>query len=445
MGTAVLADHLRRGPRSEPAGGGGYHHLRMNAVDSPRSSDLTANAITPSSVLLVTPLWSRDGGVATHVQASAAALAEHGVAVHVLAAENNCDEDVPGVNVHHSPELLHTHTSMTVRLGEAMASRPDVVHLHQVDDPEIVAVLREQVPVVISAHGYTACTSGLYYFHPGHECTRAHGLGCIPNLLARGCAHTRDPRPLPKSYRKASRGLQALEQADLTIAYSSAVERHLAANGIARRRVIPLFPTTAPKRGTGHATRRRVVFAGRIVAAKGVDTLIRAAREVDGEFVLCGDGWQVDAMRKLAARLGVQARVRFTGWLGADDLAQELADASVVVVPSRWPEPFGLVGIEALAAGRPVIASSTGGIGDWLANGVSGLCVPPGDASALARALTELLGDPERQRAMGIAGREAVAARFSAERHVAALLDGYRTARGNWQAAGPSPRRAGLR
>jgi glycosyltransferase involved in cell wall biosynthesis len=412
----------------------------MNTVDSARSSEDATDSMAPSSVLLVTPLWSRHGGVATHVQASAAALAEHGVAVHVLAAENNCDEELPGVSVHRSAQLLHSHTPMAVRLAEAMSSRPEVVHLHQVDDPEIVAALREQVPVVISAHGYTACTSGLYYFRPGHECTRSHGLGCVPNLLARGCAHTHDPRPLPRSYRNATRGLEALEQADLAVAYSSAVERHLAANGIKRRCVIPLFSTMAAKRGSGHAARRRVVFAGRIVAAKGVDTLIRAAREVEGEFVLCGEGWQLDAMRKLAARLGVAARIRFAGWLGAEELAQELADASIVVVPSRWPEPFGLVGIEALAAGRPVIATSTGGIGDWLTDGVSGLCVPPGDARALALALTELLDDPERQRVMGAAGRETVAARFSAERHVAALLEAYRAAISSWQSASPSPR-----
>ena len=405
----------------------------MNTLDSPRSALLATDATTPSSVLLVTPLWSRNGGVSTHVQASAAALARHGLAVHVLAAEIDRDGAAPGVSVHHSPELLSSHIAMDVRLGAAISSPPDLVHLHQVDDPELVAALRERAPVVISAHGYTACTSGVYYFRPGQECTRSHGLACVPNLTLRGCWHSRDPRPLPKAYRRATRGLEALRQADLAVAYSSAVERHLAANGITRRRVLPLFSTMQARSASPEATRRRVVFAGRIVAAKGVDTLIRAARDVDGEFVLCGDGWQLPAMRGLAARLGVQARIDFRGWLAAEELAQELADASIVVVPSRWPEPFGLVGIEAMAAGRPVIASATGGIGDWLQDGVSGLSVPPGDAAALARALNELLGDPERQRAMGIAGREIVAARFSAEHHVAALLEGYRAAREHWR------------
>jgi len=287
---------------------------------------------------------------------------------------------------------------------------------------------------VISEHGYTACTSGVYYFRPGQECARAHGPGCVPNLLMRGCAHARLPRALPASYRRATHALQALRRADLALSYSSAVDRHLAANGVSSRRVIPLFTTMTPVRGAGHATRRRVVFAGRIVAPKGLQILIRAAREVDAEFVICGDGLQSAAMRRLARRLGLLERVHFRGWLGADELARELAEASVVAMPALWPEPFGLVGIEALAAGRPVIASATGGVGDWLEHGVSGLCVPPGDVGALARALNELLADPVRQETMGAAGRSMVAARFSPARHVEALLDAYASARLAWTA-----------
>jgi glycosyltransferase involved in cell wall biosynthesis len=70
---------------------------------------------------------------------------------------------------------------------------------------------------------------------------------------------------------------------------------------------------------------------------------------------------------------------------------------------------------------------------DWLEDGVSGLHVPAGDAPALARALNELLADPERQSAMGIAGRRVVAERFSPDRHLAALLEGYRSALATWR------------
>lgn len=388
-----------------------------------------------SSILLVTPQWIRDGGVATHTMASAAVLAEHGTHVSVLAARIESTAPVPGVTVFHSPQLFKTDVSPDVRLGDAMSSRPTVVHAHQFDDPEVVAFMQTSAPVVLSAHGYTACTSGVHYFRPGQECTRPHGLGCVPNVALRGCAHTRHVRSWPSRYKRVSRAVEGLRVADLAISYSSAVDQHLAENGVIRRKVVPLFTTMAPATGSGHATRRRVVFAGRVVAPKGVGVLIRAARAVDAEFVICGDGFGSDAMRRLARRLGVDERICFKGWLSPQELARELAEASVVVMPSVWPEPFGLVGIEALAAGRPVIASSTGGIGDWLEDGVNGLCVRPGDPRALALALNELLADPVRQQAMGAAGKQMVAARFSREHHLAALLDAYRTAHATWEAS----------
>jgi glycosyltransferase involved in cell wall biosynthesis len=405
---------------------------RMIESVQPGSAMPAAGSLRPRSVLLGLPRWTRDGGISAHVQTSAALLARHGLDVRVLAARVESSEQMPGVTVYRCPDLFHDDVPMTQRIGAALAFEPDVIHLHQVDRPDVVQAMKASAPVVVSAHLYSACTAGVYYFRPGDECTRAHGPGCVVNLIARGCGHTRNPKPLPARYRNASRRAAALKAADLVISYSSSVDRHLAANGLARRELIPIPVTIAAQSGSGHEHRRRVVFAGRLVREKGVDVLIRAAREVDGEFVICGDGRLLEAMRRLAVRHGVADRVTFKGWLDPEQLAAELAGASVVVMPSRWPEPFGLVGIEALAAGRPVIASGTGGIVDWLDDGVNGLCVTPGDAQDLARALNELLADPVRQQAMGHAGREMVDTRFTPERHTTAILNAYGAVRAGW-------------
>jgi glycosyltransferase involved in cell wall biosynthesis len=385
------------------------------------------------SVLLVTPVWTRDGGVATHVEASAAALARAGVEVHVLAVRDESERPVPGVTVHASPELFRRELEPERRVGAALSREYSVIHTHQFDEPQVTAYMQRRAPVISSVHGFSNCTSGVHYFRPGEECRRAHGPGCVPNLIARGCAHTRDPRWLPRSYRRAGDARTSLRRSDLTITYSSAIDRHMAANGVVHRAIVPLFSTVPAAQGSGHEGRRRVLFAGRLVRPKGVDVLLRAAGEVEAEFVICGEGKQLEALRRLARRLGVHDRVTFTGWLGAEQLARELAEASVVAIPSLWPEPFGMVGIEAFAAGRPVVASATGGVEDWLEDGRSGLCVPAGDVRALAAALSQLLADPARQREMGAAGRIAVGERFTEERHVAALLDAYETATGTWQ------------
>jgi glycosyltransferase involved in cell wall biosynthesis len=385
------------------------------------------------SVLLVTPVWTRDGGVATHVEASAAALARAGVEVHVLAVRDESERPVEGVAVHASPELFRRELEPERRVGVALAREYSVIHTHQFDEPQVTAYMQRRAPLLSSVHGFSNCTSGVHYFRPGEECQRAHGPGCVPNLIARGCAHTRDPRWLPRSYRQATAARSSLRRADLTITYSSAIDRHMAVNGVVRRAIVPLFSTVPAVQGSGHERRRRVLFAGRLVRPKGVDVLLRAAGEVEAEFVICGEGKHLESLRRLARRLGVDERVTFTGWLGAEQLARELAEASVVAIPSLWPEPFGMIGIEAFAAGRPVVASATGGVGDWLEHGRSGLCVPAGDVGALAGALSQLLADPARQREMGAAGRIAVGERFTEERHVAALLDAYETATRTWQ------------
>ncbi|HUH81774.1 MAG TPA: glycosyltransferase family 4 protein [Solirubrobacteraceae bacterium] len=396
------------------------------------------------SVLLVVPRWVRDGGVVAHIGASAQALAARGTRVSILAAKIEWDFVPTGAKIFCSPGLYNREAPLEARIGEALELEPSLIHLNQLGDAGVVEFLRRRAPVVMSAHAFVACTSSVHYFKPGQECLRAHGPGCILNLPR--CAHTRNPFSLPSLYALAGRELSALLRADVAVSYSSAVDRHLAINGVARRRVVPYFPTVAPAVPSERAGGRRVVFAGRIVAPKGVATLVRAAREVDGEFIVCGDGWQLPAMRRLAERLGVAERVHFAGWLDPGALAQEFADAAIVAVPSLWPEPFGIIGIEGFAAGRPVVASDTGGIGDWLEHQVSGLMVPAGDARALALALTELLDDPGRREEMGAAGKRRLQEHFTVEHHLAAITEAYAAARDTWSAGrgGQSPARTSM-
>ncbi len=160
----------------------------------------------------------------------------------MAAARIELTDEIAGVTVHPCPDLFNTDMSPEVRLGEALSSAPSVVHLHQFDDFEVADYAQERAPLVVSAHGYTACTSGVHYFRPGQECPRAHGPGCVPNLMFRGCAHTRHVRQLPSSYRRASEGVAVLRRADVAVSYSSAIDRHLSVNGVFVAAIVPIFP-----------------------------------------------------------------------------------------------------------------------------------------------------------------------------------------------------------
>lgn len=379
-------------------------------------------------VTLLSPQVARDGGVAGHVLDSAAALRTAGHHVTLVCARSEyAIADVPSViyaDVSDAPAL-----ESTLRSCDA-----DIVHLHDYADPEVVATVRRVAPAVLSAHAYPGCSPNTHYFAPGNECDRPHGLGCFANMALRGCLHARDPRPAPQMFRQASRRMAAYAQADGVIGYSTAVVRHLAQNGF-QPRLVPLFtPLEAFDLGqpTHTGTDRCVLFVGRVVPEKGVDILLRALEQVDATLTVIGDGIALPAARILAAELAMSERVRFAGWATGNGLTDAYRNAAVVVVPSLWPEPFGLVGLEAMAFSRPVVASMTGGIVDWLQPHKTGLGVEPGHPDQLRAALTAVLDDPALGRTMGSAGRSALDARFTASAHVAALEDVYTDARTSW-------------
>jgi len=153
-----------------------------------------------------------------------------------------------------------------------------------------------------------------------------------------------------------------------------------------------------------------------------VDLLLRAMEELPGvRLKILGNGPQEGQLRRQAARAGLEERVDFLGRIPREDMGKAYAQAACVVVPSRTPETFGLVGIEALRHGTPVIASRTGGVGEWLREGETGRLFPSGDPGALAAEIRKLLADPEGARAMGERGRRLVAGGFRQEDHLDAL------------------------
>ena len=195
--------------------------------------------------------------------------------------------------------------------------------------------------------------------------------------------------------------------------------------------VIPYF-VDRPSEPSGPSSGRTILFAGRIVRDKGLDVLVEALSLRGDSWSRClviGEGWDENRIRRLANRRGVGAKVVFLGPLPRKEVRDELGKAHVVVVPSRWPEPFGIIGLEAMAAGRPVVASNVGGIPEWLDDGRTGILVPPGDAKALAGALTVLLEDSSRAEQMGLEGWRQVE-RFSPDSHLRRLLSTYRRATG---------------
>jgi glycosyltransferase involved in cell wall biosynthesis len=210
--------------------------------------------------------------------------------------------------------------------------------------------------------------------------------------------------------------------------------------GLARDRasIVPCGVDTSVFTPRGAAAplsgRPRLLVLGRLVERKGQEDAVRALAAVpDAELVVVGGppAGELDAdpevrrLRAVASSIGVADRLVFTGAVSRADVPAWVRSADVVLaVP--WYEPFGITPLEAMACGRPVVATAVGGLVDTVVDGVTGDLVPPRDPARLGEVLAALLADGERRAAYGAAGVRRVRARYRWSRVVADTEAVYR-------------------
>jgi glycosyltransferase involved in cell wall biosynthesis len=263
------------------------------------------------------------------------------------------------------------------------------------------------IPVVQYLHNYRmSCVNG-YFLNHGAPCTSCI-RGNFTKAALTGC--WRDSRLLSGWMGLALtrlRALGAFRQVRAWIALSHAQKDLHVQMGIPAGciHVIPHFfePRVAAAPGEPG---RNVLFLGRLSREKGVRELLDAwklAARGEARLLLAGDGPERGLLEDKVRRENL-ANVDFLGFVDAAGRDAAWASAAFSVVPSIWQEPLGLVVYEAWEQGRPAVVSDVGGLGETVDDGVSGLKLPPGDASAWAAAITALLAAPAKVREMGVAG-----------------------------------------
>jgi glycosyltransferase involved in cell wall biosynthesis len=315
-------------------------------------------------------------------------------------------------------------------LGAVAAWRPDVCFSHNMDRLEVDRALASRWPIVKFMHGYLGtCIGGQkrHGFPSPAPCDRVFGSPCLALYGPRHCGELALAK-FVSQYRWA-RAQQALFDAyGAIVVASDHMKREFLRHGVAETRihVNPLFPTHDEQGDPAAAAgERTVAFLGRMTVLKGGDLLLRAVGEASTRLqrpiraLMIGDGPQRARWESIARDLRIDAR--FTGWIKGADRWALVRRAALVAVPSTWPEPFGLVGLEAAALGVPAIAFDVGGIGQWLRDGVSGRLVPgPPRAGTFAAALVDVLSSNERLSRMR-AGAVAVAREMTLDAHLRRL------------------------
>ncbi|MFF7794717.1 glycosyltransferase [Streptomyces sp. NPDC007991] len=368
------------------------------------------------------------GGQNVHVACLAGALADRGHRVTVYTRRDAPDlpsrvELRDGVEVHHVPagpaeplpkdELLPYMGEFGRYLARCWRTRaPDVVHSHY-------------------------WMSGLAALHAA----RAHGLPLLHTYHALGTVKRRHQRLADTSPPERVPGETEIglgcdrvvatcrdEAAELTRMGIPPHKIGIVPCGVDPDRFTPRGPA-APRGPYPH----RLLQLGRLVPRKGAAVAVGALARLPGtELVVVGgppadrldDDPEVRRLRGIARDAGVADRVRFTGAVPSEEVPALLRSADVVVCPADY-EPFGIVPLEAMACGVPVVASAVGGQLDTVADPGTGRLVPPRAPDALARAVAGLLADPAARAACGAAGRRRVLSRYGWGRVAAATEAAY--------------------
>ncbi len=294
-----------------------------------------------------------------------------------------------------------------------------------------MADLARRYPTVRMVHDHDLVCLRRHKYFPltGRVCERPAGSACYIHLCCVQRAPPGSTLPIAlKGLSGVKAAIRAHREVRRLLVGSRWMERELVMNGLAPERVaiVPPIPAAlAAARPVPPSGEPEVLFVGQVIRGKGVDLMLRALARVPGDWhaTVVGTGNHLDACRALAVKLKIDGRVTFAGWVPHQALEAYYAHAAICVVPSRWPEPFGMVGIEAMARGRAVVAFAVGGIPDWLVDGVTGILAPPGDTAALGQAIATLLGDRTRADSLGQAGLERVHAQFQPAQYLDRLIE----------------------
>lgn len=385
--------------------------------------------------------WSRRrvGGVESYLSTVIPELARDG---HTLAFWHEVDEPLERAAIAlpaDAPSWCAAELGRERALAALGEWQPEVIYAHKLLDPELERMIQKIAPAVFFAHDYNGtCISGDKTFkRPSvRPCDRRFGWQCLLHYYPHRCGGL-SPRTMFRLYSLQAERLKNLHRYDAIVTHSDHMLSELIKHGLSPQRAYN-FPyyvqhSSAEKEKTreGPKPSWHLLFSGRMERLKGGEVFMDALPRVLAglnkplSVTFAGDGRERRAWEARAARLrGPGLEIKFAGWIDREKMDQLLNASDLLVVPSLWPEPFGLVGPEAGLSGIPVAAFSVGGIPDWLLDGVNGYLAPgdPPTAEGLAQAIIKCLSDAAHHEQLR-RGAVRVARQFNVENHLTALLE----------------------
>ena len=352
------------------------------------------------------------GGAEDYIASAAQSLTERGH--EVALAYQSSDSSRPALLQHIEVQAIGPCQPSNDYLRSTLEKwSPDIVYAHGVLDSKFEDNLRSLAPSVYFIHNYYGtCISGLksHQFPIVQACSKRFGPSCLLHYLPRRCGGA-NPLTMLRRYKEETERLTSIREYNALITHSRHMTREYEQHGIDSSKLFNFVgdysdPTVGiqPSLEWDRDQVFNLLFVGRMEASKGGDVLLAALAPVLKELqrpihlTMAGDGRERQRWESLAKQVTSQhtgVTVDFTGWLDTKALTKCYEDSDLLIVPSLWPEPFGRVGLDAGAQGVPAVAFASGGIPDWLRDGLSGF-LAKGDrlmSESLAQAITAALKD----------------------------------------------------
>ena len=318
--------------------------------------------------------------------------------------------------------------------------RPDVAHVHNFWmrlTPAVHAACRKEgVPTVQTLHNFRLFCTNAQFQRNGQRCEDC--LGHVPwrGVVRRCYRHSFMASLAVAGMIVANRARRTwTEQVNAFIALSEHSRKLFIAGGIpeARIHVKPNFIEDAVPTGIAPSRSCEVLFVGRLSEEKGVASLLagwsKSGLGAIARLVVAGDGPERSRLEQQAASLGIASSVRFAGHLSSTEVMSLLSNARAVVMPSLFHECFPRTLVEAMSAGRPVIASRIGAL-DELVTGEVGIMFEPRDTDGIAQALRRCFENPVLADRLGACARIRYLNRYTPDRNFEALMAIYESAMG---------------
>jgi glycosyltransferase involved in cell wall biosynthesis len=362
-------------------------------------------------IVLGAPRLGFQGGVERHVFDLAGGLRRRG---HRVALVHGNGEGRDGSLYAQAFDAVES-----VPRAETLLRGASVVYLHKLEDEVLLDAVPADARLALAVHDHDATCVRSHRYLPltRAPCARAPGFDCILH----GCVIVRRRGALvPLTLRDPfalARATRSLATRGLLVACSEFLRGTLVDAGVPPERVEVVRPVPPEDPAPFVEVPATPVFAfvGQIVRGKGLDLLLEALALIpEAMLIVAGAGPSLAEEQRHSIRLGLEPRVNFLGALAPDRVREVYDRARVVVVPSRWPEPFGMIGVEAMRRRRLVVAARHGGITEWLTDGVTGVAFDPCDVADLARAL-RLAMDHPRYDALVAAGHARAKGEFGFE------------------------------